>query len=345
MKRALTLSLIVALTILSIACFGNSLNKESNVYVKYKNLYFPNPAIAIDCGDEYLIAAGNGIIAYNPKTDKQQVLISGGVWDICYANDQIYYLNALTIRSDIYWPIEPLNERGYYREKLDGSQPREFITRDNIALAKDGSAYFSDVVADKQRIVKMSGSTGKIEIITEIDKDVSIDHFYISNDNVYWAENSKINDKSVYSLRTMNEKGGEIKTLCTYLASLSFRSIPFRIYDNKIYYVSDSALYRMDLDGKNITLIYNKHPVGLFDLNQNGIFFSKGLKDTFYSLGLYKIDYRGKQDTIQLTQENVYRMQVVGKYIFYNTTNASRVGDLYRINIDGTDPVRISYAP
>lgn len=106
------------------------------------------------------------------------------------------------------------------------------------------------------------------------------------------------------------------------------------------YHTDQDGIYQIGLDGSNLTCLSNDVPESLTS-NGKSIYYSVYTKESQYqpeNAKVYQIDENG--ETAQLPiEDRIWNMNATDDYIFYR--NQTEKGDLCRMNLDGSDQVRL----
>jgi hypothetical protein len=145
-----------------------------------------------------------------------------------------------------------------------------------------------------------------------------------------------------YGIYSMNTDGSDFQTLYSYPAGGMGDGIDIDTLNGHIYFTNttEDFIYRIDLDGGNLTSIYGgSSNVGFLsqvqvDIQNNHLYFGE---EIVASSGLYRINLDGtNRQTINNTEMPFFKTYPVNGHHYYCVD-----GDFHRCNLDGSNDIII----
>ncbi len=293
------------------------------------------------------VSVNNPVINYTGNTTSN--ISNGGFASI--QGDWIYYSGSP--RTGIY----KIGRDGQSSELLTGGQNASCIN------VNSNSIYFIDKANNLPYRANADGSSNKLH--TD-----SVGSMHVIGNWIYYI---CLGDNKIYRI---NRNGLDRTPLCNNLSGylglsdsrFSIRSI--NIYDNMIYFYAEfstdnkkNGLYRMKLDGSNITLITNDQCDALavdngyiyfisnggyiYRMDLNGQNKEKVCSDSAVSFNvnsgwIYYSNYKGifkmnanAGSSAKLTDDYTDKINIAGSWIYYFNSNEDN--KMYRIRTSGSD--------
>jgi len=296
---------------------GKEINEQTKMDFSIKNDVEERGNTNSNIIDNGLFVEDSNYIYYNNFSGDKKLyeMNKDGSNKVKLSDDEPYYINVYD--GYIYYS-NYIDENKIYRIKTDG-KGRTKLSDDKISSyinVVDGYIYYADK-NDFMYKMKLDGS-GKVKLTEDCVQDINV-----SNGWIYYMNGSDNGNMYKMDINGSNE------------TELTNETVDDVIVDgNSIYYTKwdSDGIFKMNLNGRDETKIYDKG--GAINVSGKYIYFS-------FNCAIYRIDLNG-ENVIKLVEcKPIDYINVLDNSVYFVDLINKDKGNLYKINIDGTNKIML----